>query len=144
MRRAVARYRPDHMIFLGDGVRDAETIERENPTIPFIILRGNCDWRVDGHDESILFQLDGLRIFAAHGHRHNVKMDRDAFWNSVVCSGSKLGLYGHTHCARIEEDGGRYLMNPGSIGDHMYPTFGLVTIQNGSFECEIVEITKEL
>ena len=142
MRRAVESVRPDHMIFLGDGIRDAEAIEREYPAIPFILLRGNCDWRVDGHDESILFELDGVRIFAAHGHRHGVKMDRDGFWNSVLCSGSALGLYGHTHCALIEQADGRFLMNPGSVGDLMRPSFGLVKINGGSFSCEIVPVER--
>ena len=137
MRRAIQDCRPDQIIFLGDGVRDAEAIEAEYPQIPIIILRGNCDWTVDGHKESALFKLDGVRIFAAHGHRHNVKIDRDAFWNSVVCSGSVLGLYGHTHRALIEEADGRYLMNPGSIGDLSSPGYGLVTINGGKAACEL-------
>ena len=139
MRRAVERSRPDHIIFLGDGVRDGEAVERAFPQIPVIILRGNCDWAVDGHDESVLFELDGIRIFAAHGHRHGVKMELDGFWNSVRCSGSRLGLYGHTHIPRIDREEGICLMNPGSIGDYLSHTFGLVTIKNGDFNCEIRE-----
>lgn len=143
MRRAIEKVHPDHIVFLGDGVRDAEEMEREYPAIPFLILRGNCDWQIDGHAESSLFTLEGVRIFAAHGHRHGVKLSREAFWNSVFCSGSSLGLYGHTHYPLIEEDEGRYLMNPGSVGDRLSPSFGLVTLRQGTFRCEIVQITRD-
>lgn len=142
MRRAVEARRPDQVVFLGDGVRDAEGVARRFPKIPFMILRGNCDWS-GGYDESILFWQDGVQIFAAHGHRHGVKMDRDAFANSVCCSGSKLGLYGHTHRALIEERDGVTLMNPGSAGDMIYPTYGLVLIEHGAFDCNIMEIRKK-
>ena len=137
MRRAVERYRPGHMIFLGDGLRDAETVARENPDIPFIMLKGNCDWSAPGYEESILFELEGVRIFAAHGHRHGVKINLAGFYNSVCCSGSALGLYGHTHYPIIEKYGDVTLMNPGSIGDPCAPGFGLVHIENGRFSCEL-------
>ena len=138
MRRAVAQSAPDHIVFLGDGYRDAKAVEREYPSIPLILLRGNCDFHAPGSGESILFELDGVRIFAAHGHRHGVKLDRDGFWNSVFCSGAALGLYGHTHCALIEQSEGRYLRNPGSIGEGPRPSYGLVHIDKGRFRCEIV------
>ena len=142
MRRAVERYRPGHMIFLGDGLRDAETVARENPDIPFILLKGNCDWSAPGYEESILFELEGVRIFAAHGHRHGVKLSRDGFWNSVFCSGSQLGLYGHTHAAMIERAEGRCLMNPGSVGDGLRPGFGLVRLNDGEFSCELISLSE--
>ena len=143
LRRAMELSRPDHAIFLGDGLRDAEAVEREHPDIPFILLRGNCDWSGTGYDESLLFELDGVRIFAAHGHQHNVKLGREGFWNSVFCSGSALGLYGHTHRALIEQSEGRYLMNPGSVGDLSYPTYGLVRLDRGSFTCELRDLERE-
>lgn len=142
MRRAVAEARPDHIIFLGDGIRDAETIEREIPQTPFLILRGNCDWGAGGHEESALFELEGVRIFAAHGHRHGVKLGLDGFATSVQCSGSKLGLYGHTHIPRITEAEGITLMNPGSVGDYRAPGYGLVRITNGTFQCELRHIER--
>ena len=137
MHRAVETCRPDHIIFLGDGFRDAQGLERAFPHIPLILLRGNCDWSAEGLDESILFTLEGVRIFAAHGHRHGVKLDREGFLNSVCCSGSALGLYGHTHCPLIERYEGVTLMNPGSIGDGYAPSYGLVRIRDGEFTCEL-------
>lgn len=140
MRRAVSESRPDQVVFLGDGLRDAEEIAFDFPQTPFLILRGNCDWASAGTEESALFELGGVRIFAAHGHRHGVKMGLEGFGVSVQCSGSRLGLYGHTHIARITELEGVTLMNPGSIGSFS-PTYGVVRIKNGDFSCEIVHLT---
>ena len=138
MRRAVETRRPDHIVFLGDGFRDAERLGQEFPHIPLLLLRGNCDWNVVDAKESALFELAGVRIFAAHGHRHGVKMELDAFANSVHFSGAGLGLYGHTHIPRITETHGLTLMNPGSVGSHDSPSYGLVWLENGAFRCELV------
>ena len=136
MRRAVETRRPDHIVFLGDGLRDAERLGREFPQIPLLRLRGNCDWDAVDAQESALFELAGVRIFAAHGHRHGVKMGLEGFANSVHCSGAVLGLYGHTHIPRITETHGLTLMNPGSVGYE--GSYGLVRLENGVFQCEVV------
>ena len=143
MRRAVERFRPAQVVFLGDGARDAEEVSDMFPDIPFLILRGNCDWNDALHQESALFELGGVRIFAAHGHRHGVKTGLEAFANSVHCAGARLGLYGHTHLARVHDMGEFRLMNPGSVGDRVSPTFGLVRIENGDIDCQILEIGKD-
>lgn len=143
MRRAIERYRPAQAVFLGDGARDAEAVAGEFPDIPFLILRGNCDWSDTLHQDSALFELGGVRVFAAHGHRHGVKMGLEAFANSVHYAGARLGLYGHTHLARIHDMEGLKLLNPGSVGDRFSPTYALITIENGDLDCRIVEIGED-
>ena len=39
MEAAVARWRPDRVLFLGDGVRDAARVQAAHPEIGFTILR---------------------------------------------------------------------------------------------------------
>ena len=41
---AVREYRPDQVIHLGDGMRDAERLMREFPEIPVCTVPGNCDY----------------------------------------------------------------------------------------------------
>ena len=143
MRRAVETRRPDHIVFLGDGLRDAEQLGREFPRIPLLLLRGNCDWNAVDTQESALFRLDGVRIFAAHGHRHGVKQGLEAFANSVHFSGAHLGLYGHTHIPQITETHGLTLMNPGSVGSREAPSYGLVWLEHGAFRCELAKDCEE-
>ena len=138
MAAAVAQHKPDMVIFLGDGVRDAEAVRLAHPETRFVILRGNCD-RDPCYEEDALLKLEGVGVFAAHGHNHGVKYGLDRFCNSVWCSGSRLGLYGHTHRPRWEEHRGMQILNPGSIGDRLHPTFALVTLENGAADCRILD-----
>ena len=131
--------RPDAVIFLGDVVRDVEKVRARFPETPFYIVRGNCDGAAPGYEDSQLLDLGGVRIFCAHGHNHGVKYGLDKFGTSVVCSGSRLGLFGHTHRALYHESDGIQIMNPGSIGDGLHPTYGLVEIENGTVNCRILD-----
>ena len=143
MLRAVEQIAPDLIIHLGDCVRDTECLEQSYPAIPLWQVRGNCDFAPTA-PESGLEELDGVRIFFAHGHRHNVKINMDSFCNSVYFSGARLGLYGHTHRARWNRVGAVEILNPGSIGDHLHPTYALVeTCGNGAFSCHIHDLEED-
>lgn len=141
---AVETCRPGQMIFLGDGVRDAEKVSLRFPDIPTRILQGNCDPFSSPYEKSALIELCGVRIFAAHGHNHGVKYGLDSFCNSVYFSGAQLGLYGHTHRPLWQEFRGLQIMNPGSIGNRLRPTFGLVDLENGKFKCRIMDFQCEI
>lgn len=80
-----------------------------------LTVRGNCDTEVDQMvlqfpilaDYAIL-SLDGLTVFATHGHHHNTETP------PPLKSGDIL-LHGHTHVLKIEEFGNRNTyINPGS------------------------------
>lgn len=142
MADAVAAYHPDCVIFLGDGVRDAERVRQRFPETHFIILKGNCD-PDPGYDADALLKLEGVGIFAAHGHNHGVKFGMDKFCTSVWCSGSTLGLYGHTHRPLWQEVRGMQIVNPGSIGSAQRPTFALIRLENGTADCRILDAPAE-
>lgn len=141
MRRAIAGARPDRILHLGDLVRDAEAIAAEYPRIPICAVQGNCDLGCVTAPEDRLFELEGVRIFMAHGHRHHVKLGLNSFCNAVHFSGSALGLFGHTHKALWKQYGAMEILNPGSIGDPIRPTYGLVELKNGAAFCRIAELT---
>ena len=143
MEAVIRREHPDAVIFLGDGLRDLEAVRSRFPALPFTAVRGNCDRESFGYEDSAFFEPDGFRIFCAHGHNHGVKYGLDKFGTSVLCSGSALGLFGHTHRAFYREVGGVILMNPGSIGDGLHPTYGLITVENGSAVCRIPEYRED-
>lgn len=138
MAAAVEKYQPDLVLFLGDGVRDAEALRQRCPGPNYIILRGNCDFD-RSYESDALLVLEGVKIFAAHGHNHGVKYGLDSFCNSVWCSGSQLGLYGHTHEPQWQEIRGMQIINPGSIGRGRRPTFGLIRLENGQADCRILD-----
>lgn len=78
-------------------------------------VRGNCDTEVDQMvlnfpilaDYSI-FYLDGLTVFATHGHHHNTETPPPLKKGDIL-------LHGHTHVLKIEEFGNENTyINPGS------------------------------
>ena len=140
---AITAEAPDAVIFLGDVVADAESVRARFPALPFYIVRGNCDGRAPGYEDSLLLELEGVRIFCAHGHEHGVKFGLDRFCNSVWCSGSALGLYGHTHRALWQDIRGMQIMNPGSIGDRLHPSYGLVELTGGAVRCRIPDFREK-
>jgi len=139
---AVAKHQPDAVIFLGDGVADAEKLARANPALPVRILRGNCDHDATDTEETAVFEFGGVKIFASHGHIHGVRFGMDRFCNSVYFSGCALGMYGHTHRAVCQEIGGMTFFNPGSIGNKQAPTYGLIEAENGTFVCRIHDFSE--
>ena len=79
-------------------------------------VRGNCDTEVDQMvlnfpilaDYSLL-ELDGLSIFATHGHHHNTTTPPPLRRGEIL-------LHGHTHVLTITPFGDEnYYINPGSV-----------------------------
>lgn len=128
----IQRYREsgaERLVILGDilyhgprndlpaGYAPKRVIELLSPLKnELLCVRGNCDTEVDQMvlpfpvlaDYAYLY-LDGLRIFAAHGHNHNKEK------LPPLCEGDVL-LHGHTHVPVAESFGeGFYYINPGSV-----------------------------
>ena len=81
-----------------------------------IAVRGNCEAEVDQMvldfpvlaDYAYLY-LDGLRIFATHGHNHNKEKCPPLARGDIL-------LHGHTHVPVVEPFGNEnYYINPGSV-----------------------------
>ena len=78
-------------------------------------IRGNCDTEVDQMvlnfpilADYAIFYLDGLTVFATHGHHHNTETPPPLKAGDIL-------LHGHTHVLKIEEFGDRNTyINPGS------------------------------
>ena len=79
-------------------------------------VRGNCDTEVDQMvlefpilADYAFLELDGLTIFATHGHHHNTETPPPLKEGDIL-------LHGHTHVLKIEQFGnGNTYINPGSI-----------------------------
>ena len=81
-----------------------------------LAVRGNCDTEVDQMVLSfpiladyIYLSIDGINIFATHGHKYNLDV-------LPPLSKGEILLHGHTHVLKIERFGNdNYYINPGSI-----------------------------
>lgn len=122
--------RPDAVCFLGDGIRDAESLEYTVPR--WYTVRGNCDWGILGaaYTEDLVISLEGHRILLTHGHAYGVKEGCGRLLSHAVEIGADIVLYGHTHepmnvtvpagtCVEgVTVPRTTYLFNPGSIGGY--------------------------
>lgn len=102
-------------------------------TIPFIIVRGNCDspWAFVDVQMPVppvyrTVEFCSRKILLTHG-------DRISSWNDAPekLSISDIFIYGHSHVARLEHpEHTPYILNPGSASrprDQQEPSFAVIT-----------------
>ena len=138
---AIELEEPDLCFFLGDGDRDITEVAGRFPDIPFNIVRGNCDlW--SNESSTITCEIEGVRIFATHGHLSYVKQDfgYETLISQALDAGADLVLFGHTHRQYLSETYGLTLLNPGTIGRGYYPTYAVLLINDGKFSAELKTI----
>lgn len=138
---------PDKLLLLGDilyhGPRN-ELPKDYNPKIvisrlnelknKILCVRGNCDSEVDQMvlefpimAEYCYLYLDGITIFATHGHKFNKNSISDLEENEIL-------LHGHTHIPACEQIGRGLYMNPGSTSIPKENSHhGYMTIEKGIF-----------
>ena len=97
-------YAPKSVIDLLNGVADE-----------LLCVRGNCDTEVDQMvlnfpilADYAYLSVDGLTIFATHGHKFNTSSLPPLKKGDIL-------LHGHTHVPACEEHEGFVYLNPGSV-----------------------------
>ena len=142
------RLKADKLLLLGDilyhgprndlpvGYAPKKVISMLNPMKNSILcVRGNCDTEVDQMvlDFHILADyshvyIDGVQIFATHGHNFNMDTVKG------LASGTVL-LHGHTHIPKAVKFGdGNVYINPGSVSipkDNSPKSY--ILFENGEF-----------
>lgn len=141
MMTAIELEKPDLCFFLGDGERDIARVIEEYPDLPVYAVSGNCDFRTD-LSSSLFCEVGGVKIFATHGHLSRVKYEYDleTLTSQAVEAGADIALFGHTHSQQLCESRGVTLLNPGSIGRGYYPSYAVLTIENGRYMTDLKTI----
>ena len=126
--------RADAVIFLGDGLSDAELASECHPEISWYAVRGNCDFhstfRGSPAPKCAMTVLGGRKIVYTHGDMFGVKGGIGGLISLARESGADIVLYGHTHEQREDYIDGVYYVNPGSAGGYL-PTAMLLSISDG-------------
>jgi len=137
IRWAIALERPDYLIHLGDHSRDADKIIQEYSKLPVVSVRGNCDYADFITQEQANLILDGIKIFAVHGHTYHVKNSLLRLYMAAKEKNVHVALFGHTHIPFCELKEGLWLLNPGSCGRNSRQTYGIIEISRGEVGCKI-------
>ena len=129
------------VIFLGDGLRDLEEALTLYPKMKVYAVAGNCDFGSETKN-SDLVKLSGKNVLITHGHTYYVKHSLSELKTAARVCRANVVLYGHTHVAHTEYDGGLYIMNPGSLSIPRQggPTYGILDITSQGIMTNIVEV----
>ena len=103
----------DLYIHLGDGYEQARRLQMQEPALPLLSVKGNCDFAVSDADCK-LTTFGGKRILFTHGHRFDVKNGLAALRAEAKRQGADIVLFGHTHRQFREVIDGALFLNPGS------------------------------
>ncbi len=140
MRRLLEISCPSAVFHLGDYDSDADTLAAEFPHIPFYRVCGNCDSLCPTAPTELVTELAGVRIFATHGHKYNVKNGMMSLVMAARQAEAQLVLFGHTHQAMYQESNGVHYLNPGSCKGYG-ASYGLAYVHEGQVvRCEIKQL----
>lgn len=129
----------DFIIHLGDTSADGAYIAAKHPE-KTVIINGNCDPVKLGQNETVL-EIEGVKIFAAHGHLYSVKTKLTPLAERAQELGCDIALYGHSHKPREDRLENVTLINPGTLSAYSNKSYCYLVINDGKFTHKIVETT---
>ena len=108
---------------------------------PVLAVSGNTDSPGDPRlVQSIEHTIGGVRIHVSHGH----ELGAPTAEKLLAAYAADVIVYGHTHRQLVMRAGdGRLVVNPGAAGARRFklePSVGILSIENGRAEVEIVEL----
>lgn len=140
MRRAVEAEAPDHVLHLGDMVRDSAKLQALFPKLPMEQVRGNCDgWSSDEPEEKEIFLMD-CRVWMLHGHTYWVKSGVGLLTEEAHVRGVEAVLFGHTHVPLCDRVGSLWIMNPGTVSGRPRATYGVIEERDRDLYCRTAVI----
>ena len=140
MADAVRLERPDRVLHMGDLARDAEELARRFPDIPVTYVPGYYDGRRTVLPEDLVFTLEGVKIFMAHGHTYHVKEGLWAAERAAREAGAHLLCFGHTHEALCQFRNGMWVVNPGAAGSIVRPTYAVAVLEGDGAVCYLSDL----
>lgn len=131
----------DLIIHVGDYIEDADSIRMWTNT-PVMAVRGNMDSMIPDRPDFIKTEVEGHKLYIAHGHRQGVKMGPEVFAQAVKDNGCDIGIYGHTHRRDLERMGDVVLVNPGScsLPNDGEKSYAILTLDGPNIDCNFYEV----
>ncbi len=128
----------DVIIHLGDTSADGQYTRSQYPNKTYVV-NGNCDAAKLGEDELVL-NIEGVKIFAAHGHLYGVKYSAEKLVYRAKELGCNVALYGHSHRAAEEDIGGVLTVNPGCMTRYSQQSYCYLAVNGNKAVAKIVNI----
>ena len=128
------------VFFLGDGLREIDTLAEAYPEKFWIAVRGNCDFyslfKNKPAEKLETVSLCGYKIALTHGDLYGVKYGSAGLIKLALDTDADIILFGHTHAPFekyiSEYEKPFYLFNPGSISAES-GSYGIMTLAASPF-----------
>jgi uncharacterized protein len=134
-----ASFRDVDLILHAGDVGPDELLDELATIARVYAVRGNTD----GVDNPRLpdareLRINGLSVHLSHGHEVGATPDK-----LLATYDADVIIYGHTHRELVTRAIGRLVVNPGAAGARRFdlqPCVGLMTIENGEAQVELVRL----
>jgi len=155
---AAEKEKPDMILYLGDGIADAEELSAQSPNIEMIKVPGNVDSQKEDEEWMQYTEICGKRFMMMHGHtfftgkemtQNEMAQARLNILDFMSENNVDITLHGHIHepfayYHRYTQLKRGWIMCPGRIGrynDSVHPTYGVLNIEeSGALEWRVVEV----
>lgn len=131
LRKILAKH-PDAEAFIHCGDNELSYEEMA----PFKAVTGNNDYYYD-YPESLLVELDGVRIWVMHSHTLPYNKRLEALAQKAREHNCSIACFGHSHVYRVEKIKGVLCINPGSLAhnrDGAKPCYAIVDIDGDDIQ----------
>ena len=132
---------PQHIIHLGDYVKDAYEIQDCFPNIELSYVAGNNDYFSGEPFEKIEF-IAGKKFYLLHGHQYENSMRTYKIIKDAKEKLADFALFGHSHTPYCSFEYGVHMLNPGSISRPRCSkkSYGLIEISENKIRTDIIQI----
>lgn len=140
LQELIEKYKDDVDAFVHCG--DSELGPDYKALEGYIGVTGNCD--LDGKlPPSLVLNIEGMKIFVAHGHKYGVYYSLESLYEAAVEAGCSVALYGHSHVLKVDEREDCLLINPGSLSNSRSGfgnTYAILTIEDDVYDIKFFDL----
>ena len=129
---------PDMIIHTGDYYSDAQRLE-EMYGIPVVGVSGNCD--AGSGPANAVVETEYGKLYVTHGAREGVSYKLDSLRYKALEEGCCCAVFGHTHCAMVDETDDMRFVNPGSLPqprDGSGGSYAIIRTSEDRFDASVV------
>lgn len=120
------------ILFLGDGLRDWDSLDDFPQRIYTSQVRGNNDYGYTNCPLLAMEIFEDKKIYMTHGHKENVKYGLKELEAFAQAAKTDIVLYGHTHIPYTYYKDGIHYMNPGSVREN---SCGIIELHKNGILC---------
>ena len=129
----------DLILHAGDVGPD-EILDELATIAPVYAVRGNTDPVGNPRlPDSLELEINRVSVHVSHGHEVGATPKR-----LLAAYDANVIIHGHTHRELVTRAAGRVVVNPGAAGTRRFdlmPCVGLMTIENGEVQVELLRLT---